>query len=115
MIVNEILKALTYLFIAAIVYYAYRLSRHSRPNRNGTLVKGFLWCTGIALFGSVILGHPSCFERDEAGCVEFADDGYSPTTEQRAANFAYIFTLLYIPVLVGAFDKPKNGNGNSQP
>jgi hypothetical protein len=29
------------------------------------------------------------------------------TTEQRAANFAYFFVLLYVPVAIGAFNGSK--------
>lgn len=39
--------------------------------------------------------------------LKYADDGFEPTTEQRVANFAYFMTLLYIPVVFGAFSGNK--------
>jgi hypothetical protein len=55
-----------------------------------------------------MMGNPTCEEgRDPlyGGCERYTDDGYEPTMEQRTANFAYYVTLLYIPVIIGAFNK----------
>jgi hypothetical protein len=73
-------------------------------------VEGLLWCGGIALFASFTLGNPTCeIQADpvHGGCEYYADDGYEPTNEQRAVSFAYFMTLLYIPVVVGAFNGSK--------
>lgn len=114
-IFNEIFRAVGYLVISCIVYTAWNIARESvnGDNVKTILWKGFLWCAGIALITSISLGAPSCIdeEYDPHGsvCNEYADDGFEPTTEQRAANFAYFMTLLYIPVLVGAY-KGKNSH-----
>jgi len=109
LILGEVFKALGYLLIAGIVFYAWDTARtHAKGGQLvSVLWKGFLWCGGIALFTSVTLGNPTCIdsEQDNRGstCYEYADDGYEPTTEQRAANFAYYMTLLYLPVIFGAY------------
>ena len=108
MITNEIFRAIGYLFIAGVALFAYALARSSTKEGNPkqTLWKGFLWCLGLAFLSSVLLGNPSCEYGSDpvyGGCEQYADDGYEPTTQQRVANFAYFMTLLYIPVVFGAF------------
>ena len=106
---TEIFKALGYLFIAFIVYVAWLMARKNAGSGNFKMVlwKGFLWCAGIALFASFSVGDPTCIDSEQdlrgSTCYEYADDGYQPTTEQRAAQFAYWFTLLYLPVIFGAY------------
>jgi len=81
-----------------------------KPKKKLSLQKRLLWCGGIALFASITLGNPTCEQQADpvyGGCEYYADDGYEPTTEQRAANFAYFMTLLYIPVVFGAFSGNK--------
>jgi len=112
LIFDEIFRALGYLFIAGIVYFAWKTaSDNAEGGKYKTVLwKGFLWCAGIALFASMTLGNPTCEEQSDplyGGCEYYADDGYKPTTEQRTANFAYYMTLLYIPVVIGALKKDK--------
>lgn len=106
LVFDEIWRALSYLLIAGIVYYAWKLAyENAGSNYKETLWKGLLWCGGIALFASVSLGSPSCLSGSDpvyGGCEEYADDGFEPTNEQRAAHFAYYLTLLYVPVVTGA-------------
>ncbi len=69
------------------------------------LWKGFLLCGGLALFASLVLGNPTCEQLSDpvyGGCEQYSNDGYKPTTEERAAHFAYFLTLLYLPVIFGA-------------
>jgi len=111
LIFHEIFRALSYLFIAGVVLFAWKTARdNSRGGKiKEVLWKGFLWCAGIALFASFTLGNPTCVEWSDpvyGGCEQYADDGFEPTANQRAARFAYFMTLLYIPVIFGAF----NGN-----
>lgn len=109
-VLSEIFRALTYLFIAGIVYFAWKTA-HDNAERGGykaVLWKGFLWCAGIALFASFTLGNPTCEQSSDpiyGGCEQYADNGYEPTAEQRVASFAYYMILLYIPVIIGAFGK----------
>lgn len=111
-ILSEIFKAVRYLFIAGIVYFAYKTA-HDNSIKSGyksVLWKGFLWIVMIAFFTSITLGNPSCESGPDplyGGCEYYADDGFEPTTEQRLANFLYFMTLLYVPVVFGAFDGRK--------
>lgn len=111
LVFEKIFKALGYLFIAGIIFFAWSTARDNAKDGKlkWVLWKGLLWCMGIALFASFTLGNPTCEERSDpvyGGCERYADDGFEPTTEQRVAQFAYVMTLLYIPVAFGAF----NGN-----
>jgi len=116
-IFNEIFGALGYLLIAGVVLFAWKTARTNAKDGklNMVLWKGFLWCGGIALFVSVTLGNPTCEEYSDpvyGGCEQYADDGYEPTTEQRVAKFSYFMTLLYIPVVFGAFNGNKEKSDN---
>jgi hypothetical protein len=109
-IFDEIFKAVGYLFIAGVVYFAYKTAHdNAEGDKYKTVLwKGFLYCAGIALFASVIMGNPTCESQSDpiyGGCDQYADDGYEPTNKQREARFAYYMTLLYIPVVFGALDK----------
>ena len=101
---TEIFKALGYLFAAVILYSVWKMARENTRGGNFKMVlwKGFLWCTGIALFASFSLGNPTCDIQSDplyGGCDEYADNSFEPTTEQRTAQFAYWLTLLYLPVI----------------
>lgn len=108
-IFNEIFRALGYLFGGAFIYSAFVLAEQHAGGENfkKVLWKGFLICAGIALFASFSLGNPTCIDSEQdyrsSTCNDYADDGFQPTTEQRAAQFAFWFTLLYLPVIFGAY------------
>jgi len=112
-IFDEIFRALSYLLIAGVVFFAWKSARdYARDGKaKSVLWKGLLCCVGIAIFASLILGNPTCestyADPVYGGCESYADDGFEPTAEQRTANFAYFMTLLYIPVVLGAFDGNK--------
>jgi len=114
-IFHEIFRALGYLIVAGIALFAWK---QARDNAKGgklkeILWKGFLWCAGIAFFASITLGNPTCEVQSDpvyGGCEQYADDGFEPTTEQRAASFTYFMTLFYIPVGFGAFNGSKLKN-----
>lgn len=111
MIFDEIFRALFYLLISGIVWFAWKQGHDNAKGGRlrSVLWKGSLWCGGIALFASLTLGNPTCEMVEDpvyGGCAQYADNAYEPTTEQRIANFAYFITLLYLPVAIGAF----NGN-----
>ncbi|MFA6537662.1 MAG: hypothetical protein WCT18_04690 [Patescibacteria group bacterium] len=105
-ITNEIFRALGYLFVAFIVWNAYNMACNKAKGGNFKIVllKGFLWCGGIALFASMTLGNVMCEQSiyPNGGCEQYSDGGYIPTTEQRTAKFAYLMTLLFVPVVFGA-------------
>ncbi|GEM_PF-1782927 len=110
-IFSEIFRALSYLLIAGVIFVAWKKAYDNARGGKLKMVlwKGLLWCGGIALFASMLLGNPTCLVKDDpvyGGCEQYADDGYKPTAEERIANFSYFMTLLYIPVIIGAF----NGN-----
>lgn len=114
-IFDEFFKALGYLMIAGVVSFAWIQARDNAKSLElkKVLWNGLLWCGGIALFASIMLGSPSCEVQGDpvyGGCEQYADDGYEPTTEERASRFAYFMTLLYIPVVIGAF----NGNKHKE-
>jgi len=50
----------------------------------------------LALFGSIMLGTPSCndLEQDNRGyiCNQYADDGFDPTWQQRKDRFISVFS-----------------------
>lgn len=110
-ILNEIFRALSYLIIAGIVYFIWITANNkAKEGKYKTVLwKGFILCTGIALFTSFSLGNPTCIDPSHdvnwIACNGYANDGYKPTAEQRVANFAYYMTLLYIPVMIGALKK----------
>lgn len=110
-IFDEIFRAFSYLLVAGIVLFAWALARDNAigGKTKTVLWKGFLWCVGIAFVAGLTLGDPSCIESDplRGGCYEYADDGHEATIEERAANLAYFLTLLYIPVVLGAFNGGK--------
>lgn len=111
-VLNEIFRALGYLLVAGILSVVWR---QAYGNARGgklkeVLWKGFLWCGGIALLFSVMLGDSTCeIQADPVygGCEQYADDGYEPTTEQRVASLAYFLVLLYVPVVAGALSGDK--------
>jgi hypothetical protein len=109
MIGQEILRALHYLVISGVVYGAYSISSNAESERYPTLFKGLLWCAGIALAVAITLGDPACIEDSPlGGCALYEDDGLKPSTEQRIATFAHIFTLVSVPVGIGAFRKSRH-------
>ena len=107
-IFDEISRALFSLLTAGIVFLAWKQAYSSA--KNGKLFKvlwqGFLWCAGIAFFAMATMGSPSCEYYSDpvyGGCEQYSDNGYEPTEEQYNARFANVMTLLYIPVVVGAY------------
>lgn len=113
LIYNEISRAFGYLFIAGLLYIAWKLAYDNSKGKKFwiTLLKGFLWCIGIAIFTSITLGNPACEERSDpvyGGCERYADNGFEPTTTQRIANFIYYMVLLFPPVVLGIYAGSKN-------
>ena len=114
LIVENISKALQYLFASYVILKIYNHTKDKAETLglNSVLAQGFLWCAGIAIIFAVSLGSPSCvdFEQDNRGgaCLEYADDGYTPSSQARYAEFAFYLTIFYIPVIIGA----RKGNQN---
>lgn len=54
------------------------------------LLMGFLGAVAICTYFALTLGNPTCTERDsepQGSCIEYADDGYKPTDQQRWSKF----------------------------
>ncbi len=108
LIAKEILNALKYLFISFIIFQIYSLAINKAKTLGlrAVLWQGFLWCTGIAVMFSINLGSPSCIESEQdnrgSTCIEYANDGYEPSSQERYAEFAFFFILFYVPVIAGA-------------
>lgn len=110
LIYSEIGRAAEYLFVSIFIYAAYDIALKSSETNKKVLFNGLLICAGIALVGGLSLGDPSCVEYEygkQGHCYEYAEDGYEPTSNQIMANFAYLFTLLFVPT-VFAVAKRKN-------
>jgi hypothetical protein len=111
MIFSEIMKTISYLFFAVIILYIYNQAVQSKHDWKKILGQGFLWCAGGAFVLALMLGRPTCVDREEDGrggnCLEYADDGFDPTNEQYIAQFAFYFTLSFVPVLVAANNRRK--------
>lgn len=109
MIIDEVSRALIYLLCAGIVSVAWTFARDAARDvtLGRVLWKGFLWCLGIALIANVNLGASSCLDSEPGlvgnECTDYSDDEFEPTAEERWANFAFFMTLLYTPVLLGAW------------
>jgi hypothetical protein len=115
LIYENIWKALGYLFVSGLVYFAwdeaYKLGKSKGWKK--ALLKGLGLCFGIAIFAALILGNPSCEETSDpvyGGCESYADDGYEASYEQRLAQFAYYMVLFYVPVVLGAYKAKKEAS-----
>lgn len=105
------MRALGYLFFTVVIVYIYNQATQSKHNWKKILGQGFLWCAGGSLILSLMLGRPTCIDREEDGrggtCLEYADDSFEPTNEQYMAQFAFYFTLSFTPVLVAVNQRRK--------
>lgn len=118
-IAKEIIKALKYLFVSFVILQIYNISKE-KVNIMGfkkILWEGLLWCAGIAFIFSINLGSPTCIdsEQDTRGnvCLEYADNGYEPSSQERYAEFIFFLILFYIPTIIGARDGNKNNKLSS--
>ncbi len=112
LIYENIWKALGYLFISGLVYFAWNEAYKLAKERGWkhAMLKGLGFCLFIAVIAALLLGNPSCEETSDpvyGGCEQYADDGYEATTQQRLAQFAYFMVLFYVPVVLGAYKSKK--------
>jgi hypothetical protein len=104
---DELVSVIGKLILAGVVYLAFTFAKDAADKRGrwDALWKGTAWCVGIAVFGAMQIGEPSCAQSDDdplrGGCVEYADDGYSPGPDQRYAKFLGYVVLLLVPVSMG--------------
>jgi hypothetical protein len=107
----EILKALSYLLMAGLIYVVWNTAREEtiKSNFKSILFKGFLLVVFIAFSMSITMGSPTCEESEPlyGGCNQYTDDGYKPTTEQRTTKFAFYMILFFIPVVMGTLKGKK--------
>lgn len=73
--------------------------------------KGFIACALFSLFMAAELGEPTCDSMGDYrnGCEEYNSDGYEPSDEKRARQFAIYFLILYGPLLAAALDGQPKG------
>lgn len=109
LIYSEIGRAFGQLLIAFIAFVIFDTAIKASGTNKKVLLNGLLICAGISLLISLALGSPSCieYEEDVRGgiCIEYADNSYGPTAEQYIANFAYLLTLLYVPVVLAVMKR----------
>jgi hypothetical protein len=116
LIADEFVRAIALLAVAGIVRIAWVTSYGAASNGRwlNVLWQGLLICGGIALFAASIVGTPSCESVSDpvyGGCDVYAENGFDPTFEQRAARFTIVMTVLYLPVALAALDaRPKCPN-----
>lgn len=110
MILNEVWRAVGYLFFAGIISYIYSLVINSEDDWKKLLKQGLLYCFIGSFILASFLGKPSCESRDgyDGPCESYADDGFEPTNEQYISEFAFYFTLSFVPVLYGINQRRKN-------
>lgn len=112
-ILSEIVHAIIILIVVFFVGYAWNLAYKTtiEIGLKKTLFNGFFVCALISFGFALYLGQSTCIDSEEgpmgSTCTEYAEDGYEPTNEQRAAEFAYYMTLLYIPVVLAVFNAEK--------
>jgi hypothetical protein len=99
--------------ISGFVSLVWILARDNakKGNYKSTLWKGFLWCVGIAFLSSMMMGNATCESVSDpvyGECEQYADDGYEPTTQQQTSKFAYLLTLMYVPIIIGAMQGKKD-------
>ena len=120
---SEILRAIGYIFISAVVYFTWRLGNGiDKGSKNGNnklfeltnkeclirLAKGILIILAISYVASfVLLGNSTdCSDETDpirGSCTTTVD--FQPTAKQKNANFAYYITLLGLPYLAGGINK----------
>jgi hypothetical protein len=95
------------LAVAGIVGFIYLTAKAATERRGMRLVllKGFMWCAGLALLAAVLKGQGTCVGGDPLfGYCDERLGGYVPSMTSRVATFAYWFLLLMTPVAAGAFN-----------
>ncbi|HKX77162.1 MAG TPA: hypothetical protein VJM34_01440 [Novosphingobium sp.] len=102
------------LVIGFVIFMAYSLAKDA-SDKKGRLIalrSGAGWCVGIALAGALLLGQPSCATYDDdpirGSCVDYREDGFVPSTDQRLAKFLRYSLLLFVPVIFGVMNGGKN-------
>src|SRR3990167_21292 len=105
LIIDEILRAIAYLFYAGIFSWILNSARDQAKTSGlkTVLFKGLLWCSVIALFASSSLGShtENCDDDPYRGSCDRVQD-YTPTNTEYVANFLFFFTLFYTQVIIGA-------------
>lgn len=109
MIFSELMDAVRILVFSVIVHYIYQVTLVAQGGWLKVLGKGFLFCfIGSAIIASM-LGGPTCLDYDPdpmgGECLEYADDGFDPTTDEYLSEFAFYFTISFIPVLLAVNSK----------
>ena len=106
---SEIYKAIGYLIAAGIIALIYHFAKSQGLSRDDLLLKGFGACFLLAVVLTFTLGQPTCEESDYSiqgsSCIEYADDGYTPTTEEYFGKFVFYMLVFYVPTAFAAFNQ----------
>lgn len=91
----------------ALVCVAYLTARTATERRGTywTIGSALGWCAGVALLAAIVIGQGSC--TDGEPMFGYCDDGiggYAPAISARVGAFVHVFLLLFVPVVVGAFN-----------
>lgn len=106
-------KAIGYLVIAGIAYFAYQAGKdNAGKTKNIWLfcIKGLAIIAGIALFANSLLGTHSenCDDDPIYGRCDTVQD-YEPSPKDYSENFIYYIIFLGIPFLIGTYNGYKKG------
>lgn len=103
---DQLIQVARDLALAGVIYLAYKMARDASKasGRISALWKGGAISLAVAAFAALTLGNPSCTDGDPlfGGCSEYADNQYTPTSDQRGATFLYFALLFGLPVAMGA-------------
>lgn len=108
-ILGEIGKAVGLLVGVGLILFVYGvakgLTKESEKSAIMNLIIGLLVSLAIAGAMSLRVGAPTCLDSDTdnrgSTCLQYADDGYTPSNEERIGVFGRWLILSSFPILLG--------------
>lgn len=104
-LLDGLFKNVQHFIYFGVIWWAYSLAKEGAflTPKPRAVLRALLWCGGIAFFVAASVGRESCLESDPmgGGCLEYDDDGYEVSMEERVSQFISFFTLIFIPSVVG--------------
>ena len=106
---SEVFRAVGLLIGVGLILLAYNLAKDfTRDSDKGlymSLLIGLAICGVIGFVNASNVGKPSCIDSESDGtrttCLEYDDDGYTPSIEEQISVFAYWFIITMVPVGFG--------------